>query len=145
MPKVIVCAGCDRRTQGRSANPDRSNGVLEVAETTNQQTFQKLTPEPIKHATKNETKTSEGTPPMLSQIKFFPGCDFRCEKGRLNKANQRDFISDHNFRAKCIKAGIQHLIKQKRCQGVMEHVPKGCPYMFQFCLRKHTLGNCCFY
>ena len=29
MPKVIVCAGRDRRTQGRSANPDRKDGVLE--------------------------------------------------------------------------------------------------------------------
>ena len=29
--KVIVCAGRDRRTQGKSANPDRKDGVLESA------------------------------------------------------------------------------------------------------------------
>ena len=30
-PKVIVCVGRDRRTQGKSANPDRKDGVLESA------------------------------------------------------------------------------------------------------------------
>jgi hypothetical protein len=56
MPKVIVCAGRDRRTQGRSANPDRKNGVWNRRGTVNQHHDLKKAPTKVSKVMKKASK-----------------------------------------------------------------------------------------
>ena len=112
LKSIVVCAWRDRRTLGKLVNQDRRDGVLEAAETANQQTVSKFTPKPINNVTKMK-QNERNDIQLQSKFKFFKDVIFYAKRDA--KARQTlvwDLVSLTNFQPTCITKGSQSLSKE---------------------------------